>query len=477
MPSYTLDELIEQMRPQAERDMALMLDCVDGLTLYAAQQAAADPASPKVAEMRGLIENLDGYWGLDEIDPDILRSFDERIGSVTPDAELSGEIAKYQANTVYGLYRTGEDMVVSMGDSAADEIRSLSGLIKEIASAWDFESHILDNLTAHLDNEAIVLAAERDTRAAETAGRPLLEQKLYSPVFVDLYSYDDPDSGDDSYSEEIPQTEATYYADAIHEAILEERLSGEEDRGLMTYYHDDDSVNEKVRSLFVDVEVHGGKLWAVATIQVTEPLSPEELDRLRESILGQYSDGFGEGFEQREIKVSGGEINVHLWTSDNRFFIDTEAEFSRRTGIEFPAAAHEPEPPSNSAAVITEPEDDTPDPVRDELLGRIAKKHCRFETLETRCSDSLDFREVSVWGFKAALEEAYNAGLSRQIAQIKGFEQTGADNIPATKKAPQGRAADDMPSVLAQIRAAAKEPKPRAAARDSNKKDKSGPEH
>jgi len=46
----------------------------------------------------------------------------------------------------------------------------------------------------------------------------------------------------------------------------------------------------------------------------------------------------------------------------------------------------------------------------EETIKKIAKDTLRFETLETRNSDSLDFHEVSVWGIKAALEEAFAAG-------------------------------------------------------------------
>ena len=47
---------------------------------------------------------------------------------------------------------------------------------------------------------------------------------------------------------------------------------------------------------------------------------------------------------------------------------------------------------------------------RDQLLQRIAAEHLFIETLETRNSDRLDFYDVSVWGVKAALQAAYEAG-------------------------------------------------------------------
>jgi hypothetical protein len=43
-------------------------------------------------------------------------------------------------------------------------------------------------------------------------------------------------------------------------------------------------------------------------------------------------------------------------------------------------------------------------------LDQIARQHLGLDTLETRNSDSLDFREVSVWGVRAVLEAAYALG-------------------------------------------------------------------
>ena len=46
------------------------------------------------------------------------------------------------------------------------------------------------------------------------------------------------------------------------------------------------------------------------------------------------------------------------------------------------------------------------------LILDLAKRHLFVETLETRNSDGLDFHEVAVWAMRAALQEAYAAGLA-----------------------------------------------------------------
>lgn len=44
------------------------------------------------------------------------------------------------------------------------------------------------------------------------------------------------------------------------------------------------------------------------------------------------------------------------------------------------------------------------------LIAKIAAEHLDIETLETRSGDQLDFHNVSVWGLRAALEAAFEAG-------------------------------------------------------------------
>jgi hypothetical protein len=52
------------------------------------------------------------------------------------------------------------------------------------------------------------------------------------------------------------------------------------------------------------------------------------------------------------------------------------------------------------------------------LFTQIAKTHFFMETLETRHSDSLDFKEVAVWSVKNALQAAFQAGYDAAVKQV-----------------------------------------------------------
>lgn len=66
----------------------------------------------------------------------------------------------------------------------------------------------------------------------------------------------------------------------------------------------------------------------VAVIKMTKPLTKTEIDDLKDYVTGQFSDGWGESFEQHEIQVSGGEIYVHFWDSEE-YYIKTEEEMEQ----------------------------------------------------------------------------------------------------------------------------------------------------
>lgn len=112
------------------------------------------------------------------------------------------------------------------------------------------------------------------------------------------------------------------YQDAIQEMVDKENAFGSEDGkpcNLMDYFHGNPAIAEKVESAVVSVKETEGVLYGCTTLQLKEYLEADEMNELCEYITGQYSDGWGEGFEQREIKVEGGELYVHFWQSDDRF--------------------------------------------------------------------------------------------------------------------------------------------------------------
>ena len=159
---------------------------------------------------------------------------------------------------------------------------------------------------------------------------PAQTLKLYMPITVGYF--------EEGYEDKITldSREAVEYAPQIIAALQKERSwmeqhadSPEEaERGLMAYYGEEDGVDRKVLSCHFTAEVRNGELWGVAECKVQEKLTPEELDKLMESVTGQASDGVGESFEQHEIAVGDDlEIYAHLWQSDGWSIMTEEDRF------------------------------------------------------------------------------------------------------------------------------------------------------
>ena len=141
-----------------------------------------------------------------------------------------------------------------------------------------------------------------------------MEMKFYSPLTAEFFP-DEPDWEDESYNEyegyPMDGHDLLQYADAVDEAVKKDIADFNGD--LMQYYHEDDSVRSKVVSVVPSVEIHGNKLCGCLNVELRESLNEGEQAVLCDYISGQYSDGWGEGFEQRDIRVEDGTLAVHFW--------------------------------------------------------------------------------------------------------------------------------------------------------------------
>ncbi len=151
--------------------------------------------------------------------------------------------------------------------------------------------------------------------------------RLFSPLFPHIYRKNDWGNFENE-PEDLTSEELLEYEDELHTLIQKAQMPCEEKHGLAIYL--DETLSSKVCSSYPDVEEYSGKLWCVTEIKTHGALSPAEYAELTDWLTGQFSDGWGEGLEQREIKMDDGELYVSFWSSDDRFFMKPEDEMQPR---------------------------------------------------------------------------------------------------------------------------------------------------
>lgn len=160
----------------------------------------------------------------------------------------------------------------------------------------------------------------------------LTEFKLYCPLVVCAdpnselgYEYD---ANGENEPHEISNKAARYFETYVSEA-LDRSMTEETPRGLMDYFDGSAEVNEKVYSMRPAVEVRNDELMGVCILKTKAPLTAAELNEVREAAIGQFADGWGEGFEQHGIKTPLGDLYVSFWNSDKSYALRTEQEMAK----------------------------------------------------------------------------------------------------------------------------------------------------
>ena len=170
--------------------------------------------------------------------------------------------------------------------------------------------------------------------------------KLYSPLTAEFL----PD--DNRFWQEDELVELSGYELSDYAAAISEQIEREGDH--LEQYLDDENdpyLAAHVQSIRISVEEHGGELCGCATVVVDDDLTERGWNDLQEYLSGQYSDGWGEGFEQRDIQVEDGNLNVHFWQEERFAFTveQVEAEPLQEPAEQGASSTSNVDQPRNSA--------------------------------------------------------------------------------------------------------------------------------
>ncbi len=125
---------------------------------------------------------------------------------------------------------------------------------------------------------------------------------------MDEYGWD---NGVADYPTLFSGVDMACYENNIQEAI--EQRGGSDGGDLMLFYFDEEEISsfkEKVLSAIPSVEIRGDELKGCTTVRLKEPLTEAEMQDLQGYLKSQFCDGWGEDFQQQEIKTCDGMLYV-----------------------------------------------------------------------------------------------------------------------------------------------------------------------
>ena len=162
--------------------------------------------------------------------------------------------------------------------------------------------------------------------------------KYYCPLLVQM-EIDKSEERNDG-SDWLEPCDGVRYLSEIQDAIDLDCYRTMKGKGLMEYFTDNENISAKVLSAFPGVEIIDGEIYGVMVTKQNENLLVDEEEQFIEYMGGQFSDGWGEGFEQRPIKTSDGEIYVSFWERGNDYFLLPEEDF--RATLSQNQSGHQP---------------------------------------------------------------------------------------------------------------------------------------
>ena len=196
-----------------------------------------------------------------------------------------------------------------------DTLEDVHTVVGAIDIAPDEVKEQLEEYVLHdqLDTKEELFSTLRELKEANA---PIVTT-FYCPLSGQFYDTEDGGMND------VDGRYLSDYQDEIQEKLEREQNP---DFELGDYITDHPTANAKLKMAVWSVEEIGGVLYGRIDCRSAEPFMAEEIAAIKDGITGQNSDGFGEGFEQREIPTDDGDMYVSFWHPGDDYFIYTQEE-------------------------------------------------------------------------------------------------------------------------------------------------------
>ena len=247
-----------------------------------------------------------------------------------PDAEDNEDVGRYWIENIFGYEY----------DEALEDYIDFASFGEDVIN--DHDCSFLDTggfiaLEDGVSLDRMLEAAKAEKKFCENIAPPkptpddpnLITERFFFPLKYSVGTYNEYGDMDwEADAEDLNGSFGDRYESEIVNSFI--KYTELDSCDMIEYFDQSESARAKIMSAKWGFDNIDGTLFGVVTAKLKEPLTGDEEEVFKDWILGQNSDGLGEGFEQQDIEIDDGILNVHFWNSSDEYYVENEDDFYNR---------------------------------------------------------------------------------------------------------------------------------------------------
>ena len=247
-----------------------------------------------------------------------------------PDAEDNEDVGRYWIENIFGYEY----------DEALEDYIDFASFGEDVIN--DHDCNFLDTggfiaLEDGVSLDRMLEAAKAEKKFCENIAPPkptpddpnLITERFFFPLKYSVGTYNEYGDMDwEADAEDLNCSFGDRYESEIVNSFI--KYTELDSCDMIEYFDQSESARAKIMSAKWGFDNIDGTLFGVVTAKLKEPLTGDEEEVFKDWILGQNSDGLGEGFEQQDIEIDDGILNVHFWNSSDEYYVENEDDFYNR---------------------------------------------------------------------------------------------------------------------------------------------------